>query len=235
MPREDRKNRRRSTTSSSSISRTASQERALAQSSSAPITVTPSIADDVHLGSYSVLTGQIDRPLAKEPDWILDLQLMHHYMANTKLVMSEHSDLEQLLRIWQEEMPKTAFKHEYVMHGLLGFSALHKAQQGPEQAALLRTSAVDHLDKALMLYRQNIGQANAENADARFLFTWLVALFGFAIPPSVPPIDAIIEIFLLVKGIDIVLAETWFWVSQGPFAPILSLGVQNAFVLPVVG
>ncbi|KAK0768313.1 hypothetical protein LTS16_002939 [Friedmanniomyces endolithicus] len=102
----------------------------------------------------------------------------------------------------------------------------------PEIAPALRTSAVDHLDKALVGYREHSGPTTAENADAKFAFTWLVVLFAYAIPPSVPPIDAMTELFLLVKGIDSVLAESWFWVSQGPFAPILTRGFQEAITLP---
>ncbi|KAK0945455.1 hypothetical protein LTR29_003060 [Friedmanniomyces endolithicus] len=129
-------------------------------------------------------------------------------------------------------MPKVAFTSDYCMHALLGFSALHKAHMEPEIAPALRTSAVDHLDKALVGYREHSGPTTAENADAKFAFTWLVVLFAYAIPPSVPPIDAMTELFLLVKGIDSVLAESWFWVSQGPFAPILTRGFQEAITLP---
>ncbi|KAK0256091.1 hypothetical protein B0A54_01031 [Friedmanniomyces endolithicus] len=129
-------------------------------------------------------------------------------------------------------MPRVAFTSDYCMHALLGFSALHKAHMEPEIGPALRTSAVDHLDKALVGYREHSGPTTAENADAKFAFTWLVVLFAYAIPPSVSPINAMTELFLLVKGIDSVLAESWFWVSQGPFAPILTRGFQEAITLP---
>lgn len=157
---------------------------------------------------------------------------MHHYMTHTQLIVTEHQDLE---RIWQVEMPKIAFTSDYVMHALLGFSALHKAHIEPELAPALRASAVEHLDQALVSYRQDSGPATADNSDARFAFTWLVALFAYAIPPSQPPIDAMVELFLLVKGIDAILAETWFWVSQGPFSPMLTRSLQDAVALPSEG
>ncbi len=153
---------------------------------------------------------------------------MHHYMTHTKYILTEHHDLDYILQIWQIEMPKVAFAHDYVMHGLLGFSALHKAHLEPDYAQKLRESAVQHLDKALVLHRSERTPANAENANAKFVFTWIVALFAYAIPPSLAPIDAMVELFMLVKGIDASLAETWFWVSQGPFAPILTRGFQEA-------
>ena len=103
-------------------------------------------------------------------------------------ILTEHNDLDFILQIWQIEMPKVAFQFDYVMHGLLGFSALHKAHLEPESAPRLRQSAVDHLDKALVLYRSETALATAENANAKFIFTWIVALFAYAIPPSLPPI-----------------------------------------------
>lgn len=195
--------------------------------SSATVSTTASAGESPksHPSPFTILTGLIDRPIPGENQtWLQDFELLHHYLNHTKYIVTDHNDVDYVLRVWQEETPKVAFRHDYVMHGLLGFSALHMASQDPAQAQLLRTSAVDHLDKALVLYRQDKRPVDEENANAKFVFTWLVALFAFAIPPSVPPIDAIVELFLLVKGIDTVLAETWYWVAQGPFAPILTGG-----------
>ena len=156
---------------------------------------------------------------------------MHHFMLYTQDVMTEHSELDFMMRIWREELPRVAFSCDYVMHGLLGLTALHKAYLEPQSAAMLQAVAVDHLDKALVLYRRDGAVSSPENANAKFAFTWLVALFAYAIPPSVPPLDAMVELFMLVKGIDAVLSETWYYVAQGPFAPILTRGFQEA--LPV--
>ena len=197
--------------------------------SSATASVTGSRGVSPRPSPFQVLTGLIDRPSpGQDKDWTLDLELMHHYMTNTTLVLTEHHELDYILDIWRVEMPKVAFASEYVMHSLLGFSALHKAYIEPENAQRLRGSAVDHLDKALVLYRSETAAATALNANAKFVFTWIVALFAYAIPPSLPPIDAMVELFMLVKGIDAILSETWFWVSQGAFAPILTRGFQEA-------
>jgi len=161
-----------------------------------------------------------------------DLQLMHHYRANTARILTLTEAPPFIVQIWQDEMPKVAFEHDYVMHGLLGFTALHKAHLEPENAIRLRASAVDHLDKALVLYRSETGPTTAENASAKFIFTWLVALFAYAIPPSLPPIDAVVELFMLVKGIDASLADTGYWVAQGPFAALLPGGFEEALSTP---
>ena len=179
----------------------------------------------------------IERPgPGEDTAWIPDLELMHHYMTYTQSILTEHQNLRNIRQIWQVEMPKVAFTHEYVMHALLGFSALHKAYLEPAGAQRLQATAVDHLDKALVVYRSESAMpTTAENANAKFVFTWIVALFSYAIPPSLPPIDAMVEMFMLVRGIDAIVSETWFWVSQGPFAPILTRGFQEAVSAPAEG
>jgi len=234
VPREDAKPKaaRSPSTSSPSLSRrTSHNEPARSRSTAsippnAPTSYTTSTSqgssprDDPESTSIRILTGSIDRnPTLTSQASILDLELMHHFMTTWMNIMTEHFDLEG---VWQHELPRIGFRHPYVMHGLLGFSALHMASLQPDRAPSLRASAVVHLDQALVFYRQDAGPATAENADARFTFTWLVALFAYAIPPSVPPIDAMVEIFSLVKGIETVLHSTMLWVASGPFAPMLA-------------
>ncbi len=43
---------------------------------------------------FAVLTGLIDRPMPGEDGhWMLDLQLMHHYLTHTKYILTEHQDM----------------------------------------------------------------------------------------------------------------------------------------------
>lgn len=164
--------------------------------------------------------------------WQPDLQLMHHYMTHTQDLLSEPNSFHADQEIWQVEMPKAAFRSDFLLHALLGFAALHKAHIEADNSSQLHDSAVRHLDQALVLYRSRNRPADAENSDAKFLFTWIVALFAYANPPSSPPIDAMVELFMLVRGIDVVLSETWFWVSEGPFASIMRKGFQEVAILP---
>lgn len=217
VPREDAKTRRKSTNSSPGLE--------ISQTTSLEAVNVPSPGHSPSVQSpFSVLTGRIER---QDQNWQLDLQLMYHFTSNAKQILAEHDDLS-ILRVWQE-LPRVAFANDYVMHALLGFTALHKAHLEPGQAAMLQAAAVDHLDKALTLYRKDAGALTPESANAKLAFTWLIALFSYAVPPSVPPVDAMVELLLLVKGIDAVLSETWYWVGQGPFSPILTRGFQEAF------
>lgn len=230
MPRDDAKAKQQrspATSVSSHSTRTSSHDIASISSTvGAPASSTTSICgasptDSTGYNPIQILTGSIDRNAAlTNQAWVLDLELMHHFTAFYSEVMTEHFDIMETM--WQHEMPRIAFRSQYVMHGLLGFSALHLATVQPERALLLRASATNHLDQALGFYRQDTGPATAENSDARFTFTWLVAMFAFAIPSSVSPIDAMVELFSLVRGIEVVLQESLIWIIQGPFAPILT-------------
>lgn len=231
VPRDDAKPKQRSpatsisshSTRNSSHDTTATSSTATAFASNTAATSLggASPADSNEYNSIQILTGSIDRNAAfTNQAWMLDLELMHHFTAFNSDIMTEHFDMMETM--WQHEMPRIAFGSQYVMHGLLGFSALHLATLQPERALVLRASATNHLDQALVFYRQDSGPATAENADARFTFTWLVAMFAFAIPSSVPPIDAMVELFSLVRGIEVVLQESLIWIIQGPFAPILT-------------
>nr|OQO16213.1 hypothetical protein B0A51_16576 [Rachicladosporium sp. CCFEE 5018] len=167
-----------------------------------------------------VLTGSVDRTIAPAGQAsMLDLELMHHFMTHYFDVMTENFGMDLM---WQSTLPQLGITAPYVMHGLLGFSALHMASIAPERAPLLHAAAVKHLDQALVSFREDCGPSTAENADAKFAFTWIVALFAFAIPPAVPPVDALVELFSLVKGMKSVAQDTMIWVAQGPFAPMLS-------------
>lgn len=230
MPRDDAKPKQRSpaTSISSQSTRHSSHDvtssttnNAARASSITSMNAGASPTESPGYNPIQTLTGSIDRNAAlTNQAWILDLELMHHFTSSYSEIMTEHFDI--LETMWQHEMPRIAFRSQYVMHGLLGFSALHLATTQPERASLLRASATNHLDQALVFYRQDNGPATAENSDARFTFTWLVAMFAFAIPSSVSPINAMVELFSLVRGIEVVLQESLIWIIQGPFAPILT-------------
>ncbi|KJX94527.1 hypothetical protein TI39_contig4181g00002 [Zymoseptoria brevis] len=185
-------------------------------------------------GPYTVLTECVHRSLPEQrSDWQEDLRLVHHYMSYTRDIFGEHH--EYAMHIWTTALPNLAFSCTYVMHMLLAFTALHKAHLEPGNALMHRVCAVDHADKAMLLYQQEAPACTAENANERFIFTWLVTLFAYAVPPSVTPIDAMAELILLVQGADAVLTESWLLVAHGPFAAILTRGFQEVAVDGVDG
>ncbi|WPH00739.1 Hypothetical protein R9X50_00356900 [Acrodontium crateriforme] len=224
VTREDAKPRPPSVTSSSSRSHSTSHKPGDSSRSTSPFHA-----------PYAAITGSIDRSMS-EADMTgaraLDVELMHHYMLHTKYILFQSPDAVDILRVWQEETPRIAFRHEYVLHAMLGFTALHKAHLEPERLPKLQTFAVDHFDKAFRLYREDSSPFGVDNAEARFVFSWLATFFSFAIPPSALPIDAMAELLLLIRGVEIIVSSTWQWVSQGPYAPIFARNIKDGITAP---
>lgn len=158
-----------------------------------------------------------------EQVWMSDLRLMHHFDVHARDMISE----PDLAHIWQRNIPQLAFASHYVMHIMLGISALHMASQQQQMAGMLEMSAVSHLDQALVHYREEDSTASAENAEHKFCFSFLVCLFAYAAPVSGLPIDALCEIFTLVRGIDVVAGETFVWVAAGPLAPLMNRSLHE--------
>nr|POF16487.1 sterol uptake control protein 2 [Quercus suber] len=181
---------------------------------------------------FVLLTEGIERPLNGKPfDWKLQVQLTHYYMANTKLVMTEHYDVDLLLQLWHMDLPKIGFEHEYVMHGLLGLSALHKARQEPEHSGVLEAAAIHHLDQAVCVYHKATTLLRGHDTGAQFAFLWLMTVAGFAMPYVISPIDAMVEVFSLLRRMNTSLAATWDVLMHGPMSPLVSLIMQGSAML----
>ncbi|QIW97367.1 hypothetical protein AMS68_002885 [Peltaster fructicola] len=217
VPRDDLKSRRSPTDSTPSR----------IESTSEP-DVLPGIA---YRGSSPLrrLTQTIDRRRAGllEQTWMTDLQLMHHFDTHAHELLSE----ADVAHLWQQEIPRLAFSSHYIMHILLGISALHMASQQPQRARILEVNAVSHLDQALAHYRQEDPVVSAENAEAKFCFSFMVCLFAYATPVAGSPVDALCDIFTLVRGIDMVASEAFVWVASGAFAPMINRSLHEVLRL----
>lgn len=167
------------------------------------------------------------RPEVQDKEWITDLELMHHFDTHSLDILTEPA----IAQSWHTDLPKLAFSTGYVMHIVLACSALHLAHLKPQRARALQVSAVSHMDQALQLYRQDESEPSAENADARFCFSWLVCMFAYATPSPVTAVDAICEVFRLVQGIDATVKDCFPWLVAGPFAPLLNQSLHETLRL----
>jgi len=225
-----------STSSSASISRTSSRDGSF---------ILPSnhhLGDGLDIASLSDYAGLSPSHLSDAPspmsfsntlsNWQQDLQLMHHYTTQTRFVLAESHVPDYVLATWQSETPKVAFAHDYVMHGLLCLTALHKAHLEPIRATSLHVCATNHLNVALAVRQAESPLITFESAKAKFVFAWLLPLFAYAMPVGVSPIDSTADVFLLVSGMDTLLPELWDCVAQGPLAPVVSTASGGPIVFP---
>jgi hypothetical protein len=111
------------------------------------------------------------------------------------------------------------------MHGLLALSALHLARTGDQYQRVEYTAvAAEHQNDALALFRPLLQDINGSNCDAMFAFASVMSILAFASLPlsssvdSRIPIDDLLQVFTLCRGVHEVLRISWDWVHKGRLA-----------------
>ncbi|KAF2788656.1 hypothetical protein K505DRAFT_255029 [Melanomma pulvis-pyrius CBS 109.77] len=149
--------------------------------------------------------------------WMQDLELMHHYTAHAYLTMP---GVEQAKQVWGYAVPQEAFNHSFLMHSILAFSAYHLAFINPARGAQYRVLASTHQTAAINRLNQVLPDVNAGNCHALFAGASLITLNTFA-DAGTYTLDALVEIFGLLKGLDFILSSTEPLIVRGPFAVLL--------------
>jgi hypothetical protein len=152
---------------------------------------------------------------------------MHHYSTVVCLTLSENP---AILHVWQSLVPRQALRHLHLMHCLLGLSALHLIYTSPEDSEMYRQAAIRHQDIAVATFRPLLGNITAENCDALWATSALTVMFGAAqyqVLPEAPgvaklsPLDGILEVCELVRGVHVMTQVAGKWINDGPLKPIL--------------
>jgi hypothetical protein len=136
--------------------------------------------------------------------------------------------------LWQTVFPEIAYKHSYVMHGLLSLSALHVAHLHPADRSTHLHVASDHHTLALRGLREDMNSICPDNADAVFASATLMFLYAFttfpklidgaAADPAVQKSRILGADWIpLVHGIHVVIGPTYEYLKAGPLRSTLSL------------
>ncbi|TQN64958.1 Sterol uptake control protein 2 [Colletotrichum shisoi] len=166
--------------------------------------------------------------------WITHLELMHHYSTATCLTLPRSNDVSQ---IWQFEVPKLGLTYMFLMHEILAISALHLGHLHPEQRESYALHASQHQSDAIVGLRESLMQITAENCHALFATSSLLLLNAYSTfpyqrgppqSPGGPTIDDILDVFLLVRGMNHILLSTQPIIEAGPFAPFFTEVVTPA-------
>ncbi|CAK7216676.1 hypothetical protein SCUCBS95973_002887 [Sporothrix curviconia] len=107
---------------------------------------------------------------------MLQLELMAHWCLTAYRTMARN---EQTGQVWRALVPQEALQMPFLMHGILGLSALHLARATPARRAVLLTAAETHQAQSLTQFRSNLSCISAENAKAMFAFAAIVAAYAF--------------------------------------------------------
>lgn len=153
--------------------------------------------------------------------WIRDLELMHQWTASTYQTLT---GLEEVRQIWKLTIPKMAFTHTYLMHEILAVSASHLAYLQPDHRRAYYMLATYHQNIAINIIRMELSSITSENCHALFAASSLVTLTAFSSPNSVnlaTPIDDLVDIFLLIRGMNGILKSAFEMIKEGPLGYIL--------------
>ncbi|KAF2124205.1 hypothetical protein P153DRAFT_371075 [Dothidotthia symphoricarpi CBS 119687] len=170
------------------------------------------------------VTGLVFRPEAApvtpeitHEQWMQDLELMHHFTAHAYLTMP---GAEHTRQIWGYAVPQEAFKYPFLMHSVLAFSANHLAHINPPRASHFRLLSSTHQTAALTFLNTALTDLGPTNCHALFAGASLVVMNAF-VDASTHDLDALIEIFQLLRGMVFVLHNAESWIESGPFAMII--------------
>ncbi|KAE8449537.1 hypothetical protein EG329_008146 [Mollisiaceae sp. DMI_Dod_QoI] len=108
---------------------------------------------------------------------LFDLELLHHFCTSTALSLHDNSTVRTL---WSTNVPKLGFEYDYVMHGILAFSALHLAHLCLEKRADYTARARLHHHAGLQKGTPALATFSDENASPIYMFSALTTLYSIA-------------------------------------------------------
>ncbi|RSL92877.1 hypothetical protein CDV31_014945 [Fusarium ambrosium] len=180
--------------------------------------------------SIPCLTERDQTSFPSTPTFVLDdLALLHHWTLSTSLDIVKSSGGDEY---WQTIFPQVAFRHAFVMHGILGLAALHLAYRQPTERERLLLIAAHHHNTALYGFQEGISQMTDENSDALFVCASLNILHVFGVfGPLYDGTAASRKSRILgaewiptIRGVGAVLWPVYERVRFGPLSPLLGLG-----------
>ncbi|KAK9413785.1 putative Zn(2)-C6 fungal-type domain-containing protein [Seiridium unicorne] len=151
----------------------------------------------VATASQSISRGPQIAPAERER-----LKLMNHYALHVSKTISDMVTPGNS-SIWSDWVPGQAFEHDFLLHCILGLSALHLGLNGvaPRQQALLSSR---HYDRGITLFRPHLSHITIENYDAALSFSYLTVLHAFGtyrpVQPGMNPITSLVDLLRLLRG-----------------------------------
>ena len=108
---------------------------------------------------------------------LLQLRLFHHHVYNlTNLFPTQHPEN---LRIWQNDVPVMALKHDNLLYALFSYAATNLIRSNPDDAELV-AARQRYLAVALGEQRKAVVELSIDNADAMCFAALLIHSTHFA-------------------------------------------------------
>ncbi|KAL9115845.1 MAG: hypothetical protein Q9227_000213 [Pyrenula ochraceoflavens] len=160
---------------------------------------------------------------------VQEVELMHHYTA---YIYSTFSNNPVLTALWKEAVPRHAFRHRFLLQGLLAVAAQHKLHQekGAKSSPELVEIADIYQQEALTTYIYLLDNITEDNCHALFAFSQVIVGISYSRlslsmdDQTTHPhglIDAIVDIFELLKGALAIARQASSWLRAGDLEPMM--------------
>ncbi|KAI1072685.1 hypothetical protein LB507_003430 [Fusarium sp. FIESC RH6] len=156
--------------------------------------------------------------------WARDCELMHHYCTVTAESLSIRKDL---IYVWSVAIPRLGYQDPFVMHGILAIAAAHKAYMVPASRKTYLPLADYHQTLGSEGYRRQLQNFDPSNWMPIFGFASVVVLHMLTLSMRSEngvlenPINNIIEVASLVRGIRTTLEPVLGRIVRTEFAPVV--------------
>lgn len=165
-------------------------------------------------------------------NWIMDVELMHHYTATAYRTLIPDP---QILEALQHDLPKEGLRHPFLMHQLLAFAGFHLAYTQPERRHIYLKQASQHQNFTIHGMRKTLaGSISSENCHATYATSIFISLGAFAVYPCYEnyntffsPIDSLVEIFTLITGMGLILSTSDEELRAGPLKRLFRKHVEG--------
>ena len=165
---------------------------------------------------------------------INDMRLLHHWM--TKGAKSLHPENFRKFEMWQGTVIELSFDHPFLLHGILGMSALHKAGGVDEKGrAALAAEADYHFGIALSIYKKKLENPDLEDALPLFLLSSILVNYSFGsanLEEPEHPLDAVEHCFRLLHGTRVVVRPHWEHLKETEIFSFMARPAMNPLTEP---
>jgi hypothetical protein len=149
---------------------------------------------------------------------------MHKFATDTyKSLCGDQTDMEH----WQLHIPRLAYTHEFLLHGIFALAALHltATTPDPKQALSYLDTALQCNETALAPFREALSALGPANCDAVFAQSAIITVIGISLPglnskyrgESSSMIETMITVVELVQGANQVSHLTKSWKQDSIF------------------
>ncbi len=155
---------------------------------------------------------------------LLDLELLHQFTTVTCFSLS---NIPSKQNIWQVDVPREAMSHQFLLHALLAIAAVHLMYLSPTERHLYEKAASNHRNLALSMSIPALNKVTPDNCHALFALSCVISVLAFAFPHreqlSLPstPVDDILSVFVLIRGVQTVLQSAQEWITKGPLRALI--------------